>query len=290
MKGDIQEFTGDSISIGRDPSCSVRFPSDLTIVSRKHADIISEGNQFKFVDHSANGTLVNGTRVKEIVLKNGDVITFADGGPKVSFLAELKELSDEDVEDLSQAPGPIPQVEVPREPRTPRHDRPEPEPLGPRQSPPRVESPTHEMVRPVNIPLVIQYGPTIRSFKVLPMVIGKNPRCEFVLNHPAILDLHAQIFFSQDEYWIRDLTERDLVCRNLQPIRGQSPLRGKDNIALSPQGPVFLFLGDGRLVEVGEPEEKRTDTGCKIKREVRHERQEQSENRIFQRIKKVFKL
>jgi len=35
---------------------------------------------------------VNGKRVTEILLKNGDVITFAEeGGPKVSFLIQTKE-------------------------------------------------------------------------------------------------------------------------------------------------------------------------------------------------------
>ena len=54
-------------------------------MSRKHAEIIREGNRFKLVDLSANGTFVNGKRVKEVYLKDGDVLTFAEGGPKVSF-------------------------------------------------------------------------------------------------------------------------------------------------------------------------------------------------------------
>ena len=40
LKGEIQEFSEAAISIGRDPSNSVRFPKDLTTLSRKHAEIV----------------------------------------------------------------------------------------------------------------------------------------------------------------------------------------------------------------------------------------------------------
>ena len=44
LKGEIQEFLEPEISIGRHPSCQVQFPKDLTIISRKHGQIIREGN------------------------------------------------------------------------------------------------------------------------------------------------------------------------------------------------------------------------------------------------------
>jgi len=72
LKGEIQEFIEPPISIGRHPGCHVRFPADLAPVSRKHAEITREGNQFKLIDHSANGTFVNGKQVKEVLLKDGN--------------------------------------------------------------------------------------------------------------------------------------------------------------------------------------------------------------------------
>jgi pSer/pThr/pTyr-binding forkhead associated (FHA) protein len=121
------------------------------------------------------------------------------------------------------------------------------------------------------------------------MAIGKNPKCEFVLNHPAILDLHAQVFFSQNTYWIKDLTGSSLVRINNQPVRTQSPLRANDVVALSPEGPAFLFLGEGRLVEATESEEGPTDTGYKITGEVRHESRKKAGQGILDRVRKVFK-
>ncbi|MDH4268533.1 MAG: FHA domain-containing protein, partial [Deltaproteobacteria bacterium] len=246
LKGQIQEFAEPVISIGRHPSSHLRFPADLTSISRKHAEIIREGNQFKLVDHSVNGTYVNGKRVKETYLKNGDVLTFAEeGGPKVSFLTEIKE-------------G-LPEIEsMPPPPPPPPRERPKVEPQRPADVKPRVAQPVIERPEEVPMPrvkasLVIQYGPTLRSFKQLPITIGKNPQCDFKLEHSSILDHHIQIFFSQNQYWVKDLTGQRAVRINHQPISMQAPLKLNDDLSLSPNGPNFRFIGEGRLVEVSAP-------------------------------------
>ncbi len=247
MKGEIQEFVDPVITIGRHPSCHVRFPADLTTISRQHAEIIREGNQFKLVDHSTNGTFVNGKRVTETYLKNGDVLTFAEeGGPKVSFLTQVKEAAE------------IPEIKVaPPPPPPPRREvRPEPPPypkeIRPKSPPPEIPRQEDIFAQPVKANLVIQYGPTLRSFKQLPITIGKNPRCDFKIEHPAVLDQHAQIFYSQGQYWVKDLTGKGLLRINRQPVPLQAPLKLNDDLSLSPQGPAFRFIGEGRLVEAME--------------------------------------
>ena len=106
LKGEIQEIFDSEISIGRFSNCEVRFPVDFTIISRNHAQIIREGNRFKLIDSSTNGTFVNGNRITEHYLKSGDVIAFAEDGPKVSFLTQVK------------ADQPEPPKSVPPEPET----------------------------------------------------------------------------------------------------------------------------------------------------------------------------
>jgi len=241
LKGQIQEFADPVITIGRYPSSHLRFPADLAIISRNHAEIIREGNQFRLVDHSSNGTFVNGKRIKETLLKSGDVITFAEeGGPKVSFLTQFKE-------------GP---AEAESMPSKPPHGE---EPVDrfrmegrPRPASPVRERPIEVPIQSAKVPLSIQYGPTLRSFKDLPVNIGKSPKCHLRLEHPGILEYHAQIFFSQNQYWIKDLTGKGSLKVNRQPINLQSPLKLHDDISLGPQGPVFRFIGEGRLVEVSE--------------------------------------
>jgi pSer/pThr/pTyr-binding forkhead associated (FHA) protein len=240
MKGEIQNFTESVITIGRHPSCRMRLPADLTTVSRQHAEIVREGNQFRLIDHSANGTFVNGKRASDVLLKSGDVLEFAEQGPKVSFLAEIR--GDAIEEETPPAP-PLPQKAVERTPS------PHPPPPPPRQSepvPPR-------MAEPVKAPLIIQYGPTLRSFRELPVTIGKGSQCQFVLEHPTLAAQHVQIFFAQDRYWVKDLTGLSVVQINRQPIGDQAPIDANDELALTPKGPFFKFLGGGRLAEVAEP-------------------------------------
>ncbi len=241
MKGEIQEFPEGRILIGRHPSCQLHFPLDLTNISRNHAEILRDGNQFKLIDHSSNGTFVNGKKVKEASLKSGDILVFSEGGPKVSFLTQWKER-----EDLEDTPSPSPpREEMKARPRPPAESKP---PV----AQPQMAKPEEISIQPVKIPLSIQYGPTIRAFKELPVTIGKSPKCDLILDHPAIFDHHAQVFFSQNQYWVKDMTGQKSVQINRQPIGFQAPLKPNDDLALSPQGPVFRFLGEGRFAEVEE--------------------------------------
>jgi pSer/pThr/pTyr-binding forkhead associated (FHA) protein len=250
MKGEIQVFTEGVITIGRHPSCHLRFPADLTSVSRQHAEIVREGNQFRLTDHSTNGTFVNGKRATETLLKSGDVLGFSEVGPKVSFLAEIREGSVE-VETTPQPP-PSPKrgeptwTDPPSPPREGPHQRPSVEPR-----PAPVEPPP--IVQTIKVPLIIQYGPTLRSFRELPVTIGRSAQCHFALEHPALAAQQAQILYAQERYWVRDLTGQRSVQVNRQPIGDQAPLEANDELALSPKGPYFRFLGGGRLAEAPEP-------------------------------------
>lgn len=99
------------------------------------------------------------------------------------------------------------------------------------------------------VPLMVQFGPMLKSYKELPIVIGSRPDADFVLKDPAITDAHAQIFFSQDMYWIKDLTGRNLITIGGRAIGFEAPLKAQDIIALAPGGPALRFLGEGRLAE-----------------------------------------
>jgi pSer/pThr/pTyr-binding forkhead associated (FHA) protein len=248
MKGEIQEFTDSEISIGRHPSCHVRFPKDLAIISREHARIIREGNRFKLIDQSTNGTYLNGTRITEAILKDGDILLFADGGPKVSFLTKIAEAPG----DLPQAPE-IPAARMNR----PRPSQP-PAPSAPFPPAPETPRPAMEIER-TQMPLIIQYGPTLRTFKELPVTIGRNPACDFSIDHPGILEQHAQIFFNQGQYWVKDLTGRNQISINGSPVPSQAALQPESRLSLSPNGPNFRFLGAGRLAEIEDAPLQKTD-------------------------------
>lgn len=257
LKGEIQEISDPEFLVGRHSSCQVRFPKDMAVLSRYHARIVREGNRFRLTDQSTNGTFLNGQRVTDAFLKNGDVLMFTDGGPKVSFLTKILE-------------GRVEAGEPPSRAQETRHV-PAAGPAVPTHFPPP-EPPTHKemSVQRTQAPLIIQYGPTLHSFKELPVTIGRNPSCEFVLDHPALLDRHAQIFFSLDQYWVKDLTGRQLVRLNGLPVNVQAPLAPDNRLYLSDAGPAFRFLGSGRLAEIEQPIQKTSEPEVPSKPKADH--------------------
>jgi len=66
-------LTGTSIVGGRSPDC--QFVLDDQYISSRHFELDYDGAQFRFRDlGSSNGSWVNGARVEEVLLKEGDVI------------------------------------------------------------------------------------------------------------------------------------------------------------------------------------------------------------------------
>jgi len=87
------------LSIGRDPSNDLVLPDAM--VSRRHAVIEFRGNQFYLRDcNSSNGSLVNGDRVSERSLRDGDLVAIGT--------ARLLFRDDVDVEDAGAKVVPHP--------------------------------------------------------------------------------------------------------------------------------------------------------------------------------------
>lgn len=86
--GEAQKIIVDNIEIGRDPRCQVRFDEDFKTVSRRHAAIVRDGENWKLVQISkTNSTLLNGRKVAtEWYLQTGDEIQLSVNGPKLRFI------------------------------------------------------------------------------------------------------------------------------------------------------------------------------------------------------------
>lgn len=87
--GESQRIIVDEIEIGRDPRCQVRFDDQFPTVSRRHAAIVRDGDNWKLIHLSkTNPTYLNGHKVdKEWYLQNGDEIQLSTNGPKLGFIA-----------------------------------------------------------------------------------------------------------------------------------------------------------------------------------------------------------
>ncbi len=274
FKGKIEEYADSVIRIGRNPDCQICFPKDLTVVSRNHAEIVREGNRFKLLDHSTNGTFVNGKTCSETFLKGGDVVMIGEGGPKVSFLTEIQTAGAESSDvSLSEKRDPAVTKGISSPPvfsqsssvsagssNEQSNDRaavPPPSPLIPpsnREPVPAMGSRPTQVAESMDVkvraPLAIQFGPTIQSFQELPVVVGKKDDCDFIINHMDVIDRHVQFTFYEDNYWVKDLTGQGLITINDTPVQVQTPLHPGSRLSLGPRGPVFQFFNGGRLVEV----------------------------------------
>ncbi|MBI5017307.1 MAG: FHA domain-containing protein [Deltaproteobacteria bacterium] len=239
-KGEIQEFSQARITFGRDPSCDVVFPRDLRTVSRHHAEINREGNRFHLVNRSPNGCFVNNRPAEEAYLKQGDVLVFSEGGPKVSFLSSVQA-------------APRARPATPPSPPTPppRPSAPPPRPAAaafshPTPAPSRPSAPAETGA------FTIQYGTAIRSFKQAAVRLGRDASSDFVLGDPRVFGTHAEIYVRQGQYHLRDLTESQATLLNGRAILADTPLQENDVVGLCEGGPKLRYLGSGRLAEVIE--------------------------------------
>jgi pSer/pThr/pTyr-binding forkhead associated (FHA) protein len=254
FKGEINEYLSPVVTLGRHPDCDVIFPEEQRGISRRHAEIRREGNRFLLRDTSRNGTFVNGKQNEEVFLKSGDVLILGPGGPKISFLTTILEFDagdgDQDI--------PVPPNKEPISEQQPISISVAPSEISVAPSPSLQKKnlfsvgsvSRQEPIAHVQKSLIIQHGAVIKAFKSLPITLGKGSDCDFIVNEPSILEHHAQLLFEQGQYWIKDLTGRNLLSLNMQTIQTKSPLLPDTFLSLSPQGPKFQFLGEGRLVEV----------------------------------------
>ncbi len=86
--GESQKIIVDQIELGRDSSCQVRFDESMETVSRRHAAIVRDGEDYKLIPMSqTNTTLVNGQAITgEWHLNSGDEIRLSSKGPLMGFI------------------------------------------------------------------------------------------------------------------------------------------------------------------------------------------------------------
>lgn len=82
-----RKSVGRSLIFGRDPKAHWVFQSEINPeVSFKHCEIKKEGTDFIICDlDSTNGTFLNGNRVTQAVLNDGDQFQFGETGPEFQF-------------------------------------------------------------------------------------------------------------------------------------------------------------------------------------------------------------
>ncbi len=220
LKGQIQEFEQTPVTIGRATDSSVVFPHDLKAISRHHAEIRREGNRFKLIDLSTNGTFVRGRQIDEVYLKDGDVITFSEDGPKASFLSAIKKKAEPAV---SKA-----------QPEAPKSVSSIPPPAGPPSGP---------------VTITIQLGTSLKTYRQSTVYLGSDPGCDVVIDLPGVAPRHLEIRHSQGQFWLKDITGESRSFLNGMPLTQATVLRADDLLQLNQAGPAFTYAGNGKFFQ-----------------------------------------
>ena len=86
--GESQKIIVDQVELGRDSACQVRFDESFETVSRRHAAIVKDGENWKIIPLSqTNSTIVNGQPItSERILASGDEIRLSSRGPLMGFI------------------------------------------------------------------------------------------------------------------------------------------------------------------------------------------------------------
>ena len=226
-QGEIDHFLPGVISFGRSPNCDVVFPRDALTVSRVHAKIHCYDFSCHLTNMSGNGCYVNGELRESALLSPGDVITFSEDGPKVSFLYEPPKR-------LEPTPG-LKGIT----------------PISAQAG--RVSSLYGNSVNQIEDEnageFTIYFGRKLKSFYQQQINIGRSDNCDFSIDHPRVLDHHLVLFFDRGEYYLRNVTDLKLTRLNGSVVHTDTLLKPNDRIELNMFGPSLVYKGDGKFQE-----------------------------------------
>lgn len=190
-----------SVWLGREPACDIVFDSSSGTVSRKHAEIKVENENYVIVDNNSfNGTLVNEQRITTPVpLYHNDEIQLGIGGPVLKFISPTRPApagadlaGQRSVQSLS-----APQIPEAASPKTIV--------LSKGSSLPNIE--THSSSEP-QLLMSVSFGPKNE------LSIGRDDSNDITLDGLQISKRHARLIRSHGEIVIDDLGSTNGVYIN----------------------------------------------------------------------------
>lgn len=178
-----------SIQIGRDQECHIVLDGET--VSRRHCEIVKWGASYILRDASRNGTFLNGDRVRQAQLKDGDQIRV---GQNILLVTLASGAATNVVTDKMTTPHTLPPI---------------------------IELKPHIVVKGLE-PGVTQ------SFGEARLTIGRREDNQIVLEADNISRHHAAIGRRDDQYVVRDLGSANGTWLNEQRIEAASEASLKD--------------------------------------------------------------
>ena len=103
------------------------------------------------------------------------------------------------------------------------------------------------------MPVVIQFGPVIKSFKQLPVTMGTDPSCDFTIDCQSSQDIKLEVSFHNGSYILRNLSGKSAVTVNGSLLHDTVALAANDIIVMGQDNVQMEFIGEGRFAEVLHP-------------------------------------
>lgn len=251
-KGDIEHFLPGTITFGRHPNCDIVFPRESLTVSRVHARLECDDKQCRLVGLGGNGTYVNGELVDIAVLSTGDVVTFSEHGPKLSFLFQSSAQADANNTGNSKIQTNNDKTEVLNrmqdDATSVMPDIKDITPLPGRESY-VAQHATDSVNQAPALEFTLQFGGSLQSFQKQKIYVGRNHNSDFLIDHPRLLEQHARFYFSGNQCYVANATALKLIWINGELLDEPRRLKHNDVIMLNSGGPRLIYKGEGRLQE-----------------------------------------
>lgn len=96
----------------------------------------------------------------------------------------------------------------------------------------RSESQSLESQRIPPIALLLQNVEEAQAtrFSAPEIVVGRHPRCEWVLGHDTVSSRHARLVFHHEQWWLEDLSSRNGTYLNGEAVAAPVVLAHQDTV------------------------------------------------------------
>jgi len=250
-QGEINHFLPGTLNFGRHPNCDVVFSRDALSVSRIHARLECDAMHCRLIGLGSNGTYVNGKLIENVVLQSGDVVTFSETGPKLSFIFQAGQstnndspdktqridLFDQDHTDLIQQIRDV--TPLPGKPAQINADYPY-----------DLFNPGSAVsAEPENRSFILHFANKLRSIDKTRVTIGRGKESDLIIDHPRLLDTHALLYYSGSNCFVANSSALRLIWLNGNLLSGDTRLRVNDVLMLNYAGPSLIYRGNGKFQE-----------------------------------------
>jgi len=69
------------------------------------------------------------------------------------------------------------------------------------------------------------------TFRLIEIIIGRDPACDCSLDEPTVSAKHARLYFRQGQWWVEDLHSTNGTFLNNQPVLSPTVLASNDHLS-----------------------------------------------------------